>query len=86
MRQMCEALDILVRWKDMMEKHTDRKIKELQIGNIQRYKNQFLQFGQNTGIGTHFTDRIYGLAKKINCSLLKKAQCLLSNAQLDKSF
>ena len=26
------------------------------------------------------------MAKKINRSLLKKAQCLLSNAQLDKSF
>jgi len=38
-----------------MEKQTGRKIKELQIGNVERYKNQFLQFGQNTGIGTHFT-------------------------------
>ena len=65
---------------------TDRKIKELQIGNVERYMNQFLRFGQNTGIGTHFTDEIHGLAKKINCSLLEKAWCLLSNAQLNKSF
>jgi len=49
-------------------------------------KNKNLQFGQNTGIGTHFTNGIHGLAKKINRSLLEKIRCLLSNAQLDKSF
>ena len=26
------------------------------------------------------------MAKEINCSLLEKVQCLLSNARLDKSF
>ena len=73
MRQKFEALGMLVKWKDMMEKQTDRKIKELKISNVERYKNQFLRFGQNTGIGTHFTDRIHGLAKEINRSLLEKA-------------
>ena len=71
---------MLVKWKDMMEKHTGRKIKELQIGNVEKFKNQFLQFGQNIGISTHFTNRIHGLAKKINHCLLEKVQCLLSNA------
>ena len=64
MRQRFEALGILVKWKDMMEKLTGRKIKELQIGKIEKYKNLFLQFGQNTDIGNHFTNEIYGLAKK----------------------
>ena len=59
----------------MMEKQIGRKIKELQIGNVEKYKNQFLRFGQNTGIGTHFIDRIHGLAKKINRFLLEKARC-----------
>ena len=45
-RQKYEALGMLVRWKDMMEKQIGRKIKELQIGNVKRYKNQFLQFSQ----------------------------------------
>jgi len=70
----------------MMEKQTGRKIKELQIGNVERYKNQFQQFGQNNGIGTHFTNRIHELAKEINHSLLEKARCLLYNVQFDKSF
>ena len=39
MRQKCEAQDMLVKWKEIMEKQTGRKIKELQIGNLERYKN-----------------------------------------------
>ena len=70
----------------MMEKQIGRKIKELQIDNVERYKNQFLQFDQNTGTDTHFTDGIHGLVRKINHSFLEKARCLLSNARLDKSF
>jgi len=69
-----------------MEKQTGRRIKELQIGNVERYMDQFLQFSQNTGIGTHFTDGIHKLTKEINHSLLEKARWLLSNARLDKSF
>jgi len=86
MRQKCETLDLLVKRKGRMEKQTSRNIKELHIGNIERDMNQFLRFSQNTGIGTHFTESIHGLAKKINCSLLEKIRCLLSNARLDKSF
>ena len=85
MRQRFEAY-MLVKWKDMMEKQTGRKIKELQIDNVERYKNQFLQFVQSTGMGSHFTDGIHMLVKEINRFLLEKAQCLLSNARLDKSF
>jgi len=70
----------------MMEKQTGKKITKLQISIVERYRNQFLRFGQNTGIGTHFTDGIHGLAKEINRSLLEKVRCLLSNSQLDKSF
>ena len=72
----CEVLDMLVKWKGRMEKQTGRKIKELQIDNIERDMNQFLRFGQNTGIGTHFTKGINGLAKKENRSLLEKVWCL----------
>ena len=45
MRQRCEALDMLVKWKGRMEKQTDRKFKELQISNVERDMNQFLRFG-----------------------------------------
>ena len=45
MRQMCEALDMLVKWKERMEKQIGRKIKKLQIGNVKKDMNQFLRFG-----------------------------------------
>ena len=63
----------------MMKKQTGRKIKELQIDNVEKYKNQCLQFDQNTSIGTHFTNEIHELAKKINRSLLEKVHvyCLM---------
>ena len=65
-----EALDMLVKWRGRMEKQIGRKIKELQIGNIERDMNQFLRFGQNTSIATHFTTGINGLAKEVNRFLL----------------
>jgi len=42
MRQKFDVLNMLVMWKDMIEKQTGKKIKELQIGNVEKYKNQFL--------------------------------------------
>ena len=69
-----------------MEKQTGRKIKELRIGSVEKDTNQFLRFGQNTGIATHFITGINGLAKEVNRSLLEKVRWLLSNARLDKLF
>jgi len=77
---------MLVKWKNMMEKHTSRKTKEIQIDNIEKYKDQFLWFGQNTGIGIHFTNEIHRADKEINRFLLEKVRSLLSNASLDKPF
>ena len=48
--------------------------------------DQFLQFGQNTGIGTHFTEGIHGLAKDVIRSLLEEVRRLLSNVGLDRLF
>ena len=36
MRQRSEALHMLVKWRGRMEKLIGRKIKELQIGNVER--------------------------------------------------
>ena len=69
-----------------MEKQIGRKIKELQIGNVGRNMNQFLRFGQNTGIATHFTEGINEFTKEVNRSLLEKVRWLLPNAGLDKSI
>jgi len=76
MRQRVEALELLVKWKNLMKNQTGRKIKVLRYDHIEEYKNSFLQFGQNNG----------GVAKEINHALLEKVRYLLSNASLDKSF
>ena len=46
-------------------------------GSVERYMDQFLRFGQNTDIGTHFTEVTHGLAKEVNCSLLEKVRWLV---------
>ena len=45
-----------------------------------------MQFGQNNGIGIHFTNRKDEIAKKINRALLEKVRYFLSNASLNKSY
>ena len=69
-----------------MERQIGRKIKELHIGNVRKDMYQFLRFGQNTGIATHFTTGTEGLAKDVVRSLLEEVRRLLSNAGLDRSF
>ena len=58
----------------------------LRYDDVEEYKDFFLQFGQNNGIETHFTDGLDGVAIEVNCALLEKVQYLLSNASLDKLF
>ena len=70
----------------MMENQTGRKIKLLQIDSVGEYKNKFLRFVQNTGIGIYFKIEKHGVAKEMNHSLLEKVRCLLSNVLLDKTF
>ena len=67
-------------------KQTGRKIKSSKLITLKNIRTNSYNLAMNTGIGTHFTNRIQGLAKKINHSLLEKVRCVLSNARLDKSF
>jgi len=70
MRQIFEILDMFAKWKNMMENQTGRKIKLLQIDSVGEYKNKFLRFVQNTGIGIYFKIEKHGVAKEMNHSLL----------------
>ena len=47
-----------------MERQIGRKINELQIDNVGKDMYQFLRFGQNTGIATHFTTGTVGWLRK----------------------
>ena len=69
-----------------MENQTGRKTNVPQYDHVEKYKDSFLQFGQNNGIVTDFTNEKDGVAKEMNHVLLEKVRYLLSNALLDKSF
>jgi len=72
MRQRVEALELLVKWKNLIENQTDRKIKVLRYDHVEEYKDSFLQFDQNDSIATHFTNGKDGVAKEMNRALLEK--------------
>ena len=59
----------------MMEKHTGREVRVFQIDNVGDYKDKFLQFRQNGGIGIHFSIRKLWVAKEMNISLMEKFWC-----------
>ena len=52
MRQRVEALELLMKWKNLMKIQTGWKIKVRRYDHVEEYKDSFLQFGQNNGIIT----------------------------------
>jgi len=52
-----------VKWKKLMENQRGRKIKVLRCDHVEKYRDLFLQFGQNNGIVTHFTNEKIGVAR-----------------------
>ena len=51
------------------------------IDHAGEYKDRFLRFGENNGIGIHFLVGKYGMAKEMKHFLLEKVRYFLSNAQ-----
>ncbi|KAH9699499.1 hypothetical protein KPL71_024377 [Citrus sinensis] len=91
MRAKDKVLEIFVKWKKLVETQTGRKIKALRSDNEGEYTSDpFLQVCQNEGIKRHFTVRHIpqqnGVVERMNCTLLEKVRCMLSNTGLDKMF
>ena len=77
---------MLVKWKKLMKKQTDRKIRMLQFDHVRKYKYRYLWFSQNNSIGIHFTISKHRVTKEMNYPLVEKVQYFLSNASLNKLF
>ena len=75
-----------MKWKNLMKIQIGWKIKVRRYDHVEEDKDSFLQFGQNNGIKTHFTDGKDGIAREVNSILLENVRYLLSNALLDKLF
>ncbi|KAE8703105.1 hypothetical protein F3Y22_tig00110474pilonHSYRG00127 [Hibiscus syriacus] len=91
MKSKDEVLRIFLKWKNMIENQTGRKIKRLRTDNGGEYKSDpFFDVCHEYGIVRHFTVRNTpqqnGVAERMNQTLLEKVRCMLSNAGLGKAF
>ena len=91
MRYKGKVLELFVKWKRNMEKHTRRKIKALSSDNGREYTSDpFLQLCRDEDIERYFTIRETPqqnrVIERMNRTLLEKVRCMLSNSGLSKSF
>ena len=75
----------------MIEKQTGRQVKCLRTDNgLEFYSDEFNTLCKKEGIDRHRTVRHTpqhnGVAERMNRTLMEKVRCMLSNAQLPKSF
>ncbi|GMI79054.1 hypothetical protein HRI_001574700 [Hibiscus trionum] len=91
MKSKDEVLKVFLKWKNMIENQTGKKIKRLRTDNGGEYRSDPLfDVCQEHGIVRHFTVRHTpqqnGVAERMNRTLLEKVRCMLSNAGLGKPF
>ncbi|KAG8499930.1 hypothetical protein CXB51_006489 [Gossypium anomalum] len=77
--------------KIMIEKQTGKQIKYLRTNNgLEFYSDKFNRLCKSEGIVRHLTVRHTpeqnGVAERMNRTIMEKVRCILSNANLPKSF
>ncbi|KAJ4703293.1 Retrovirus-related Pol polyprotein from transposon TNT 1-94 [Melia azedarach] len=86
-----EAFKNFRQWKALVENQTGKKIKRLRTDNgLEFCWSEFDEFCKNEGIARHHTVRDTpqqnGVAERMNQTLLERARCMLSNAELTRRF
>ena len=86
-----EALKYFKQWKPLMENQTRKKVKWLRTDNgLEFYNSQFDEFCKDEGIGCHritpYSSQQNGVVERMNQTLVERAQCMLLNVGLSKSF
>ncbi|KAJ4718466.1 Retrovirus-related Pol polyprotein from transposon TNT 1-94 [Melia azedarach] len=86
-----EAFKNFRQWKALVENQTEKKIKRLRTNNgLEFCWSEFDEFCKNEGIARHHTVRDTpqqnGVAERMNQTLLERARCMLSNAELTRRF
>ncbi|KAJ4721544.1 Retrovirus-related Pol polyprotein from transposon TNT 1-94 [Melia azedarach] len=89
MKHKSEAFKNFRQWKALVENQTGKKIKRLRTDNgLEFYRSEFDEFCKNEGIARHHTVRDTpqqnGVAERMNQTLLERARCMLSNAELTR--
>ncbi|KAJ4724427.1 Retrovirus-related Pol polyprotein from transposon TNT 1-94 [Melia azedarach] len=91
MKHKSEAFKNFRQWKALVENQTGKKIKRLRTDNgLEFCWSEFDEFCKNEGIARHHTVRDTpqqnGVAERMNQTLLERARCMLSNAELTRRF
>jgi transposase InsO family protein len=86
-----EAFPTFVKWKTMIEKQTEKKVKRFRTDNGLEFCNrEFDAFCNNEGIVRHRTctgtPQQNGIAERMNRTLCDKARSMLSHSGLGKDF
>ena len=90
-KQKSDVFSTFKDWKTMIEKQTGRQVKCLCTNNgLEFCFNEFNTLYKKEGIVRHCTVRHTlqqnGVVESMNRTLMEKVRCMLSNAQLPKSF
>ncbi|KAJ4705817.1 Retrovirus-related Pol polyprotein from transposon TNT 1-94 [Melia azedarach] len=91
MKHKSEAFKNFRQWKALVENQIGKKIKRLRTDNgLEFCWSEFDEFCKNEGIARHHTVRDTpqqnGVAERMNQTLLERARCMLSNAELTRRF
>ncbi|KAG8501848.1 hypothetical protein CXB51_004653 [Gossypium anomalum] len=91
LKQKSDVFSAFKSWKIMIEKQTGKQIKYLRTDNCLEFcSDEFNRLCKSEGIVRHLTVRHTpqqnGVAERMNRTIMEKVRCMLSNANLPKSF
>ena len=91
LKQKSDVFSAFKSWKTMIEKKTGKQIKYLRTDNsLEFYSDEFNKLCKSECIVRHLTvchtPQQNGIAERMNRMIMEKVRCMLSNANLPKSF
>ncbi|KAG8475448.1 hypothetical protein CXB51_032200 [Gossypium anomalum] len=91
LKQKSDVFSAFKSWKIMIEKQTGKQIKYLRTDNgLEFCSDKFNRLCKSEGIVRHLTVRHTpqqnGVAERMNRTIMEKVRCMLSDANLPKSF
>uniref|UniRef100_A0ACD5WKD8 Uncharacterized protein n=1 Tax=Avena sativa TaxID=4498 RepID=A0ACD5WKD8_AVESA len=91
LKHKSDVFDAFKKWKVMVEKQTEKKVKVLRTDNGMEFcSNEFEEFCSNDGMIRHhtipYTPQQNGVAEHMNRTIISRARCMLSNAGMHRRF
>jgi transposase InsO family protein len=91
LKHKSDVFDAFRKWKVMVEKQTEKKVKLLRTDNGMEFcSTVFNDYCSDEGIVRHhtipYTPQQNGVAERMNRTIISKARCMLSNAGMHRRF